>query len=64
MFPADVYTVSDRASDAEAARVAQKENQADAAAVWTKRGCQRRFRHFVRFDATETAPTAISSRTP
>jgi N-acetylmuramoyl-L-alanine amidase len=29
---ATVYTVSDRASDAEAARVAQKENQADAAA--------------------------------
>lgn len=29
---ATVYTVSDRASDAEAARVAEKENQADAAA--------------------------------
>ena len=29
---ATVYTVSDRASDAEAARVAQKENQSDAAA--------------------------------
>jgi N-acetylmuramoyl-L-alanine amidase len=29
---ATVYTVSDRASDAEAARVAEKENQSDAAA--------------------------------
>ena len=29
---ATVYTASDRASDAEAARVAEKENEADAAA--------------------------------
>jgi N-acetylmuramoyl-L-alanine amidase len=35
---ATVYTVSDRASDAEAARVAEKENQSDAAAGLDKSG--------------------------
>ncbi len=49
---ATVYTVSDRASDAEAARVAEKENESDAVAGLDKtEECRRGIRYFVRFDA-------------
>ena len=48
---ATVYTASDRASDAEAARVAEKrEPVRRGGRTGQNRGRQRRFRHFIRFD--------------